>query len=209
MNNSSNSLNNKFAQYSTCDYAEHLPAERVMHYSIRPLWLGMPRLVGPAFTARSIAGDNLTVHAAMYQAPKGSVLVVQAGDDKFAVAGGNVCATAIKLGIKGFVIDGVVRDLGEIREMAFPVFALGNVPKPGVKKQLGEIAKPVNCGTVLVETGDMIVADEEGIVAIPQAKIEEIFAKTAAKVAADKEQELEAWQQAHRANIEALVAKLK
>lgn len=199
---------NKFAQYSTCDYAEHLPAERVMHCNIRPLWQGMPRLVGPAFTANSIEGDNLTVHAAMYQAPKDSVLVVQAGDDRFAVAGGNVCATAAKLGIKGFIIDGVVRDLGEIRDMAFPVFALGNVPKPGVKKQLGEIAKPVNCGNVVVETGDLMIADEEGIVAIPRAQIEAVFAKTAAKVAADREQGLEAWQEAHKANIAALVAKI-
>ena len=77
-------------------------------------------MAGPALTVKAPPGDNLMLHAAIYRAPAGSVIVVEAGDVDYAVAGGNVCAVAQKNGIAGFVVDGVIRDLAEVREKRFP-----------------------------------------------------------------------------------------
>ena len=81
----------------------------------------------------------LMLHAAIYRAESGSIIVVEAGSIEYAVSGGNVCAIAQKRGIAGFIVDGVIRDLAEVREAQFPVFARGVMPKPGVKKTLGSL----------------------------------------------------------------------
>jgi hypothetical protein len=111
-----------------------LKRENVMDMGIRPLWSGTPRVAGPAYTVRCSPGDNLMLHAAIYRAPPGSIIVVEAGDVDYAVAGGNVCAVAQKHGISAFVVDGVIRDLAEARENRFPVFARGVIPVPGGKE---------------------------------------------------------------------------
>ncbi|MGW5532582.1 RraA family protein, partial [Streptomyces xanthochromogenes] len=81
---------------------------QVMDIGIRPLWSPMPRVAGPAFTVRCPAGDNLMLHAAIYRAEPGSVVVVESGDLDYALAGGNVCAVAQRRGIAAFVVDGVI-----------------------------------------------------------------------------------------------------
>src|SRR5215213_2356254 len=104
-----------FQALSPTTIANVLTLDRVMDIGIRPLWTGMPRVVGPAYPVRCAPGDNLMLHAAIYRAPVGSIIVVEAGDAAYAVAGGNVCAVAQKNGITAFVIDGVIRDLAEVR----------------------------------------------------------------------------------------------
>jgi 4-hydroxy-4-methyl-2-oxoglutarate aldolase len=151
-----------FAQFASTTWADVLERKQIMDHGIRPLWASTPRIAGPAYPVACAPGDNLMLHAAIYRAPRGAVVVCQAGDMEYAVAGGNVCATAQKNGIAGFVIDGLVRDLGEIRDCAFPVFARGLVPKPGGKHGEGILNGPVTCGGVHVEPGDWIIADEEG-----------------------------------------------
>src|SRR5688500_19047774 len=123
-----------FGMLSPTTLADALSREQVMDRRIRPLWPDMPRIAGPAYTVRCAPGDNLMLHAAIYRARPGSILVVEAGDDEYAVAGGNVCAVAMQRGIAGFVIDGVIRDLAEARGMGFPVFARGVTPIPGRKE---------------------------------------------------------------------------
>jgi len=98
------------------------------------------------------------LHAAIYRAAPGSVVVVESGDVDYALAGGNVCAVAQRRGIAGFVADGVIRDLGEVREAAFPVFARGVIPIPGVKKAVLPLNERVTCGGVAVDPGDVVVA---------------------------------------------------
>ena len=97
-----------FAGIPPTTLADVLSREQVMDIGIRPLWPGA-RLAGPAFNARCAPGDNLMLHAAIYRAEPGSVIVVEAGDVDYAVAGGNVCAVAQRRGIAGFVVDGVDR----------------------------------------------------------------------------------------------------
>src|SRR5690349_5249258 len=116
----------------TTTLADLLGRDQVMDIGVRPLW-PCARVAGPAFTVRCPPGDNLMLHAAIYRARPGAVIVVEAGDVDYAVAGGNVCAVAQKNGIAGFVVDGVIRDLAEVRENRFPVFARGVSPIPGGK----------------------------------------------------------------------------
>jgi len=146
---------------------------------MRPLWAPIPRIAGPAYPVRNEPADNLMLHIAIHRAPPGAVLVCQAGDHDFAQAGGNVCAWAQKRGIAGMVVDGAVRDVGESRENG-----------------------------VAVAPGDMVIADEEGIVVLPGAKAEDILRAAAAKAEKDAATRLEDWVAAHKKTIDDLVKKL-
>lgn len=194
-----------FAALSPTTLADTLSRNQIMDLGIRPLWHGMPRVAGPAYTVQCSAGDNLMLHAAIYRAAPGSIIVVDGVDVAYAVAGGNVCAVAQERGIKAFIIDGVIRDLAEIRERQFPVFARGVVPIPGIKEQAHPLNQPINCGGVQVRAGDIVVADEEGIVVIPLEQAATSLHKAQARAAKDASETLVAWEQAHRAKIDELL----
>ncbi|MCX5213232.1 RraA family protein [Kitasatospora sp. NBC_00240] len=171
-----------------------------------PLWAS-PRVAGPAYTVQCPAGDNLMLHAAIHRAEPGSVVAVESGDVDYALAGGNgVCAVARRRGIAAFVVDGVVRDLGEVREAGFPVFSRGVIPIPGTKRKLGALGAPVRVGGVLVHPGDIVVADEEGIVVTPAARQAEVLGAARAKLAEEAEESLDDWAAQHRARIETALA---
>ncbi|MFD5895201.1 RraA family protein [Streptomyces sp. NPDC060366] len=195
-----------FKDISPTTLAESLGREQVMDIGIRPLWPSVPRIAGPAFTVRCAPGDNLMLHAAIYRAEPGSVIVVQAGDVDYALAGGNVCAVAQRRGIAGFVLDGVMRDLAEVRELNFPVFARGLMPVPGIKATVEPLNREVRCGGVVVNAGDIVVADEEGIVVTPRARREEVLAASRAKLAKEAAETLDDWETAHRARVEKILA---
>jgi 4-hydroxy-4-methyl-2-oxoglutarate aldolase len=187
---------------STTELCDVLELSNVMRYAIRPLWPGVPRAAGPAFTAKTGRHDNLMFHASIYLARPGDVIVVEAGDDEMAVAGGNVCAIAQRRGVAALIVDGVVRDVGESRDKRFPVFGRGIVPIPGKRVGEGGMNVPVRCGGVTVEPGDVVVADEEGIVVVPRARAREILDRAQAKVDADAALDLDAWERRHRAAVE-------
>jgi regulator of RNase E activity RraA len=124
------------------------------------------------------------------------------------MAGGNVCAYAQQRGIAGFVVDGVIRDVAETRNNRFPVLARGVIPIPGVRKIKGLINVPVMCGGVPVEPGDIVIADEEGIVVLPKAQAPDILAKAQARAKKDAETTLEQWVKAHKERIDEAVKTL-
>jgi len=196
----------EFADVPTTTLADLLGRDRVMDIGIRPLWGPVPRVAGPAFTVRCPPGDNLMLHAAIHRAPAGSVIVVESGDLDYALAGGNVCAVAQRRGIAGFVADGLIRDLAEVREAGFPVFARGVIPIPGTKKAVAPLGEPVRCGGVRVEAGDVVVADEEGIVAVPAARRTDILTAARAKLAKEAAETLDEWEAAHRGRIDEILA---
>jgi len=191
-----------FAKIAPTTYAEVVTRDRVMDHAIHPLGQPLPRIAGPAYPVACPAGDNLMLHIAIYRAPAGSVIVCAAGDSNWAMAGGNVCAWAQKRGIAGFVVDGLIRDIGETRANRFPVFARGVIPIPGVRKTAGLIDVPVVCAGVTVAPGDIVVADEEGVVVLPAAQAEVLRAKAQAR--ADKEEaiSLEDWVKAHKERVD-------
>ena len=184
--------------------ADVLDRGQVMDIGIRPLW-DSRRVAGPAFTVRCPPGDNLMLHAAIYRADPGSIIVVDSGDVDYALAGGNVCAIAQRRGIAAFVVDGVIRDLAEVREMRFPVFARGVIPIPGTKAAVGPLNTPVRCGGVTVYAGDIVVADEEGIVVVPSARQDQVLQAAQAKLAKEADETLDAWEENHRARIDAIL----
>ncbi|RFU86563.1 RraA family protein [Streptomyces triticagri] len=194
-----------FADIPTTTLADLLGSEQVMNIGIRPLWAPMPRLAGPAYTVQCPPGDNLMLHAAIHRAAPGSVIVVESGDVDFALAGGNVCAVAQRRGVAGFVADGVIRDIGEVRESGFPVHARGVVPIPGTKKAVRPLGEPVRCAGVRVEAGDVVVADEDGIVVVPSARRDEVLHAAEEKLAEEADQSLDAWEDAHRTRIDRIL----
>lgn len=143
------------------------------------------------------------LHAAIYRAAPGSVVVVESGDLEYALAGGNVCAVAQRRGIAAFVLDGLIRDLAEVRDAGFPVFGRGVIPIPGTKTGIGALQVPVRCGGVLVAPGDIVVADEDGVVVTPRDRAAEVQATATAKLAKESAETLDEWERAHRARIDA------
>jgi regulator of RNase E activity RraA len=197
-----------FAKISPCNYADVITRDRVMDPGIRPLWSPMPRIAGPAYPVACPAGDNLMLHVAIHRAPAGSVIVCAAGDSNWAMAGGNVCAYAQQRGIAGFVVDGVIRDIAETRKNKFPVFGRGVIPIPGVRKTAGLIDLPVVCGGVTVAPGDIVVADEEGIVVLPKAQAADLLGRAQARAKKEEETSLEQWVKNHKERIDEAVKTL-
>ncbi|RKT16998.1 regulator of RNase E activity RraA [Streptomyces sp. 1114.5] len=201
-------MDTEFKDIPTTTLADVLGRDRVMDIGMRPLWAGMPRVAGPAFTVQCPPGDNLMLHAAIHRAEPGSVIVVESGDLDYALAGGNVCAVAQRRGVAAFVADGLIRDLGEVRELGFPVVARGVIPIPGAKDALGTHGAEVRCGGVRVAPGDVVVADEEGVVVVPAADRERVLAAARAKLAKEAGETLDDWEAAHRARIDRALAEL-
>lgn len=138
--------------------------------------LTVPSLTGPAFPVRVVAGDNRTIHQALQRVPAGSVLVVDAGGYRDRAVWGEVLTiAAMQLGVSGLVLDGVTRDLEGIRALKFPVFARGTSPAGPHKAGGGAIGGPVCCGGVTVSTGDVVVADQDGVVVVPAGRLGETW----------------------------------
>lgn len=192
----------KFADFSPCDYAGPLKRESFMDAGIKELWPQIPRISGPAFTVEMLAGENLSLHKAIYEAPKGSIIVAQSNTMDYAVIGGNVTLIAQKRGIKGFIIDGLVRDIAEIRESKMPMFGRGVIPMPGGKKNAVPVNIPIKAGGIEVNPGDIIVADEEGVAVIAKDKAEDIYNQTKQNVQKEKQMSFEQWADNHKEKID-------
>jgi 4-hydroxy-4-methyl-2-oxoglutarate aldolase len=188
----------------TTALADLLGRDHVMDIGIRPLWPS-PRVAGPAFTVRCPTGDNLMLHAAIHRAPPGSAIVVESGDLDYALAGGNVCAVAQRRGIAAFILDGLIRDLAEVRELEFPVFARGVIPIPGAKEVVEPLNGRVVCGGVSVDAGDVVVGDEDGVVVVPRARLAQVIVTARAKQAGEAAESLDDWQETHRERIDAIL----
>ncbi len=155
---------------------------------IHSVWPGA-RLLGPAFTVWTRAGDNVVIHQAIDTAPAGSVLVINGeGDITRALLGEMMGAKAKRKGIAGFVVDGMVRDAGGLQELGMPVFARGVTPAGPYKNGPGRLGEPVAVGNVAVTPGDIVLGDDDGVVIIPAARAatiilgaEKIFEKEAGK----------------------------
>ncbi len=132
-------------------------------------------LVGSAFTVKTRPGDNLLVHKAIDMAEPGDVIVVDAGGDVTnAIMGEIMVRIAQKNGIAGFVINGAIRDSKEIREMNYPLYAKAVSHRGPYKDGPGEINVPIQLAGVVVNPGDIVVADMDGIVIVPLEEATEI-----------------------------------
>jgi RraA family protein len=148
--------------------------------NIRPV--GKGQLLGTAFTVRVPQGDNLMFHAAMDLAKPGDVIVIDAGGFNNRAIFGELMAMYCKIrGIAGIVCDGAVRDSEELSEMEnFPVYACGITPNGPYKNGPGEINVPVVVGGKIVNPGDIIVGDADGVLVIKPEEAEALAAATRA-----------------------------
>ena len=148
---------------------------------------GRRTFVGPALTVKARPGDNLFLHRAIDMARPGEVIVVDGGGDlNIALSGDLMIGHAEKRGVGALVIDGAVRDVEGIRKMDIGVWARGANPSGPYKDGPGEIGYPVACGGQVVMPGDLIAADEDGVVVIPRDAAAQVIAdaeKHAAKEA--------------------------
>ena len=146
-------------------------------------------LIGPAITVRTRPGDNLFVHKALDMAQPGDVVVVDAGGDLTnSIIGEMMLAYAATKKLGGIVINGAVRDVGSIRRGSFPVFAAGVTHRGPYKDGPGEINVPIAIDGMVVEPGDLMLGDDDGLLCVPIASAAEIYEKAAAKHAAEEAQ---------------------
>ncbi len=151
-----------------------------MHFRVKPLAKGM-KMVGPALTVKTAPTDNLMIHKALALAKPGDVIVIDGGGEiSWGLLGFLMVSTARKIGVAGIVVDGAVRDVEEISRVGFPIFAVGASPNGPFKEGPGEVNFSIQCAGQLVKPGDVIVADDDGVVVVPQ----EVAPQTVEKVSA-------------------------
>lgn len=146
------------------------------------------RLVGPALTVRTRSGDNLAVHRALGMLAPGDVLVVDGdGDETRALVGEIMKTIAEEAGASGFVIDGAIRDAAAFAASSFPCFARAAIHRGPYKNGPGEINVPVSIGGCVVSPGDIVVGDEDGIVAVPASVAESLIVAIEAQMLREAE----------------------
>ncbi|NML30357.1 RraA family protein [Paraburkholderia antibiotica] len=133
-------------------------------------------LAGTALTIHTRPGDNLAIHRAFEFCRPGDVLVIDGAGDLTQALMGEIMATyAQSLGVQGLVIDGAIRDVGALRQRDFPVYARGVTHRGPYKNGPGEINVPVTVGGMVVHPGDIIVGDEDGLLAISPADVDAVI----------------------------------
>jgi 4-hydroxy-4-methyl-2-oxoglutarate aldolase len=168
-----------FEGLQSCDISDVMKRSCTMT-GIRPVYTPVTRVVGTAVTVSVPAGGINMIKLGVEQTRPGDILVVSAqGAMEFALWGGNLTRGLRARGVRAFIIDGAVRDVTQMREIGLPVFARGVATAVGsVDAPWGEVNVPVACGGAVVRPGDIVVADEDGIVVVPPEHAREIAAGT-------------------------------
>src|SRR5690606_6542841 len=129
------------------------------------------KLVGSALTVKTRPGDNLFIYHAMTLVQPGHVLVVDAGGDLTNACVGEIMKSYLQQrGCAGLIVDGAIRDVAPFENDEFPCYARGHVHRGPYKDGPGEVNVPVNIGGQVIQPGDVIVADEDGIVSFPPSQ---------------------------------------
>lgn len=181
----SKELVESFRGLPVANIADNMNRMFCINAEIRPI--NSAPLLGTAFTIKSRPGDNLMLHKALDLAQPGDILVVDAqGDMSNSIMGELMVLWAIKRGLGGFVIDGAIRDYGTLKKLDIPIYAKGITPAGPYKDGPGEINVPVVCGGVVINPGDILVGDEDGLVVVKPADAAELVKKTIAKNQAEQ-----------------------
>ncbi len=168
----------EFRQFPTPDISDLLNRLYALDPEIRCL-TGDFTLCGPACTVKVFPGDNLMVHKALDVARPGDIVVIDAGRSRMnAVLGDLISTKARHRKIAGFIIDGLMRDLPDVKALKdFPVFARGTTPIGPLHRGPGEVNYPICCGGIVINPGDIMVADAAGVVCVPRDIAQELLAR--------------------------------
>ena len=171
------------AAFEIPDISDLMNRLYTMRDGIQPVTNPDLRILGTACTVKCYPGDNLMVHKSLDVARPGDVIVVDAGgSNTTAVLGELVSLKARHRGIAGFVVDGLIRDVTAIRRLGdFPVFARGVTPIGPLHRGPGEINHPISAGGIVVNPGDVIVGDLNGVVVVPRDIAAELLARLIAR----------------------------
>lgn len=163
-------------------FADVVDHNNAMDYNIKPVNFKEP-LAGRIRTVSLPPGHNLFLHHAIYEAAAGEILVVDGkGYTKAAYLGDLMASAAQQVGLKGIVVDGFVRDKRDLQSLDIQVYAKGFIPEGPGKEGPGSFDEPISCGGIVVSPYDYLVADEDGVVIIPQGIVEQTLEKAEKKL---------------------------
>jgi len=162
----------------------------LMHHRLRPIWRG-PAISGTAVTCTLPPGDNWMIHVAVEQCQPGDILVAATISEAHSGYFGDLLGTILKTrGVKGLILDAGCRDVDDLEAIGFPVWSRSINAHGTVKETLGDVNVPVSCGDTLVNPGDIIVADDDGVVVVPRLDAAEVATASQARI--EKEEQARA-----------------
>jgi 4-hydroxy-4-methyl-2-oxoglutarate aldolase len=162
-----------YTEYPTACISDAFRKRQTLPPAIKPVWGLTKRVVGPAVTVKATPGDEILALKAIEIAQPGDVIIVAGADHELNCFWGGIMSTMAKVrGVAGLVAQGKIRDLAQVRETGFPVWATGVTPvAPNMDVPPGELNLPITIGDVTINPGDLVVADEDGVVIVPREQI--------------------------------------
>lgn len=176
-----------FKNIPTSIVSDALGRNNTMHAAIKTLKKGW-KIAGPAITVKAMVGNNLGAHQALYLAQEGDIIVIDGnGFEDISLWGAIMSEVAQERKIQGIIIDGSIRDYQESIDLDFPIFCRNVTPRGPHKGWRDDINVPISCGGVPVLPGDLILADEDGVVVVHKKMARETLKIAQKKLAAEKE----------------------
>ncbi len=180
-----------FENASSAQVADCMSRLGGMDSGIRPVWPSA-RVIGAAVTVWCHSGDNLMLHKALSLAVPGDIVVMNTQGNVGNSGFGELIATsAVKIGVRGVIIDGTVRDAEALESLRLPVYARGLCPNGCNKDGAGEVGAIIACGGVAVRPGDVIIADRDGITVVPLEDAREVARLAVAQIHSENQRKTE------------------